>query len=117
MILRFFFFFFFSSRRRHTRCSRDWSRRVLFRSDGSVAAGRQEPGRVNAVDAVLDDVGFFGGQAGFGSDNVADQLGVNELGIEVDGGAAVPLAVVGEVEAVIGRSPGAGAGAADTGVA
>src|SRR5205809_3250607 len=24
--------FFFSSRRRHTRCSRDWSRRVLFRS-------------------------------------------------------------------------------------
>src|SRR3989449_2253686 len=26
------FFFFFSSRRRHTRCSRDWFRRVLFRS-------------------------------------------------------------------------------------
>src|SRR5690606_17217973 len=26
------FFFFFSSRRRHTRFSRDWSRRVLFRS-------------------------------------------------------------------------------------
>src|SRR5690606_41193364 len=25
-------FFFFSSRRRHTRFSRDWSRRVLFRS-------------------------------------------------------------------------------------
>src|SRR3989449_5072877 len=27
------FFFFFSSRRRHTRCSRDWFRRVLFRSN------------------------------------------------------------------------------------
>src|SRR2546422_1185993 len=27
------FFFFFSSRRRHTRCSRDWFRRVLFRSE------------------------------------------------------------------------------------
>src|SRR5690349_22350797 len=26
------FFFFFSSRRRHTRSLRDWSRRVLFRS-------------------------------------------------------------------------------------
>src|SRR5690349_22379840 len=27
------FFFFFSSRRRHTRSLRDWSRRVLFRSE------------------------------------------------------------------------------------
>src|SRR5687768_17890113 len=51
----FVFFFFFSSRRRHTRCSRDWSRRVLFRSFGGRVADRpvrherQEPGRLGAV--------------------------------------------------------------------
>src|SRR3712207_8642969 len=34
------FFFFFSSRRRHPRYWRDWSsRRVLFRSNGTVPAG------------------------------------------------------------------------------
>src|SRR6267378_7198955 len=31
----FFFFFFFSSRRRHTRSLRDWSSRVLFRSNNA----------------------------------------------------------------------------------
>src|SRR3989449_11690954 len=43
-------FFFFSSRRRHTRCSRDWFRRVLFRSrrlpralEGLGIGSREEP--------------------------------------------------------------------------
>src|SRR2546429_4637656 len=37
-------FFFFSSRRRHTRCSRDWSSDVLFRSDSMSTPSNTVPG-------------------------------------------------------------------------
>src|SRR2546422_1544733 len=49
----FVFFFFFSSRRRHTRCSRDWSSDVLFRSLAARARGAPAP----KSDAVARGVG------------------------------------------------------------
>src|SRR2546422_2324051 len=52
--------FFFSSRRRHTRCSRDWSRRVLFRSHHGKRPGRNIPVEI-AADGVLRGQDVFHG--------------------------------------------------------
>src|SRR2546429_6719074 len=78
--------FFFSVRRRHTRCSRDWFRRVLFRSPGRA----DRPVVLHHVSGA-EPLLARGLEADAGHDLHVDALRAREDHREAWGGAAVEL--------------------------
>ena len=81
---------------------------------GPVAAdGHVGAGEVDAVEPELADAPVGGGQPGFLREDAADELGVDEEGVEIDGGEVVPRMVTRKVDPVILHRRAPAAGAAD----
>src|SRR5881296_2571782 len=78
-----------------------------------AAGGHVAAGAIDAVDSYLDHLAIGGGHAALLRQDATDELGMDILGIDVDGRAAFERPVAGDVYAPILHRRATAAGAAD----